>query len=265
MSTPSKSKTQTNILGIVLCVVALIAIGLYKSSRKKEIRESVINDVLSTQKYTQNDTFLNSQSLPAFDSNQGQINDNPVNAELTTTVVTDTTNKSSNTISINKEEDISANVSLPSKEETEKWLLSKLNDYSDSYLLNPPNSSPPTVAWYLNSKPVFSFDDYYLIISSTIKQTNEKFAKSERPKIIKIPIYDIGEISNSNFYTLSLKTNKKTIIEIRDNGIETIKSVDDYESFHFKCNAETDLVDRLKKAFFHLKKFYEAPKKNEVF
>lgn len=265
MNTPNKSKTQTNILGITVCIVALVAIGLYKSSKKKEIRESVMNDILSTQNHNPADTFIKTNTLPVVDSTRTQTNSNSDTTTITDTVTTNITNESSNKTIPQTEEYHSVKENLPSKEETENWLLGKLNDYTESNLLNPPNSSPPTVAWYVFSKPIFNFDKYYLIISSTIKQTNERFAKSERPIIIKIPIADINEVSNSNFYTLSFKTNRKTIIEIRDNGIETVKSVDDYESFHFKCDAETDLVDRLRKAFSHLKKFYEMPKNNETF
>lgn len=236
-------------------MVALIAIGLYKSSRKKEIRESVMNDVLSTQNYNPKDTFLNTNSLPVVDTTHAQTKNNSDTVAVAAAVTTDITNETSNKSISETQENEAVNENLPSKEETEKWILSKLNEFSE----------PSSNNYYTETKPIFNFDEHYLIISSSFIDVNKNLEKKERINIEKIPVYDINEISNSNSYSLSFKTNKKTIIKILDNGIRIVKSVNDYEGFSFKCDAETDLIDRISKAFFHLKKFYKMPKNKETF
>lgn len=150
---------------------------------------------------------------------------------------------------------------LKSKSETENWLLSKFNKYSLPFSITTtlPNNPYATPIKTIINK--IYFNEHYLVIIETFECTNETRPESERKIITKIPIADINEISAYQS-SLSFDTKKETIIEKRGAETETVKK---YASFGFKYDSETDLIERVKKAFINLKRFYKMPKNDEAF
>lgn len=154
--------------------------------------------------------------------------------------------------------------SKASKAETEKWILEKLNTNTpkkyfirnddNPYEIDGPFSRKGTGIYFMNY--YYSFDNYNLII-----EYEKDFLGIKKHKI-KIPIYDIGRIYDYKS-TLWIGTRKETIIDYEIT--ENTKSVTDIFYTQFNVSAETDLCERIHKAFLHLKKFYKKPQSTEAF
>lgn len=150
---------------------------------------------------------------------------------------------------------------LKSKSETENWLLSKFNKYSLPYILT---TSIPNIRYSTTIKTTINkiyFNTHYLVILETFEGNDETRPESERKVITKIPIADISKITEFQ-NSILFHTKKKTIIEKRGEEAETVQN---YSSFGFKFNSETDLIDRVNKAFINLKRFYKMPINDEAF
>lgn len=219
-----------------------------------------MDEVLSTQNYNPNDTFQNTTSLPAVDSTHAWTNSNSDTTATAVAITTDVTNETTNQKNPKSEGYNSVNETLPSKEETEKWILSKFESYSLPFSLN--NSISYSNIVITTSINQIYFDEYYLIIIETFESTNETRPESERKIVTKIPVADINEISSYKNSSLFFTTNKKTILI--KHGLKN-QTVSETASFGFKSDTETDLIDRIKKAFLNLKRFYKMPKNNETF
>lgn len=156
---------------------------------------------------------------------------------------------------------LTLSASAQTKEATEKWILEKLNRYNISS-----TSKHPILDnnWTSYDGYSFSFNQYYLVVKYSGKAYNGYSYKNDTKYtcIEKIPIYDITSVSTSGT-SLLISTNKKTIIR----WCEGYKNdyVSGLFSLGFSSNSETDLEERLNKAFMHLKKFYKKPQSTETF
>lgn len=183
--------------------------------------------------------------------NSSKVNNTKINSSSQTSK--NTNNKSTNTTS----------ESNATKYETETWILEKLRKYTpERYYDNV--SSGYRYSYYGNSSGWyyqnyrFSFDSYNLVIEYEIEYSSSSVRKYQ----VKIPIYDIDRVYG---YTrkLCFTTKNKTMNKYDFKEGENL--VNDYFSTEFKLNAETDLSERLHKAFIHLKKFYKKPVSSEKF
>jgi len=153
------------------------------------------------------------------------------------------------------------------KNETIDWILSKLKLYTPKNYFVPSIIDDGSTIKDIS----YSFDDYYFIINYTsehtsalkdhnnipvsVKTTNTKFQ-------ISIPIYGIEKIYSFE-QKLIITTSNATMI--KNDITNSQKRVNDYFSSNFEIDAETDLINRLQNAFFHLKKFYKKPVSKELF
>lgn len=147
------------------------------------------------------------------------------------------------------------------KKETEDWLLQKLRKYTKESTIS---------GWliktnytkYTNYK--FSFDEEYLVVSYNQQYFSEGEAGELQSCTEKLPIYDFESILINNITAnIFISTKGKTVLTSYDNF--STHTVSTQVSFLFNSNAETDLQERMQKAFVNLKKFYAKPKSKEVF
>ncbi len=147
------------------------------------------------------------------------------------------------------------------RQETEKWILEKLNKYTEEHY-NSFRVGTPLVS-YLYKNYYYRFDNYNLIVTFdniTRGDINGKLTQVEQKTECKIPIYHLERLSDYNS-KLSFYTNDTDITEttISFKLNETENRVTDYFGVNFKFDAEKDLFNRIVKAFQHLHQFYEKP------
>lgn len=166
----------------------------------------------------------------------------------------------------NNSSEVEVDDSKASKTETEEWILSKLKKYTPSNYFYTLGSG---IGWHLSDFK-FYFTNYYLVIEY-YSQTNQKEILYGKPLPqdtikVEIPMYDFDKAYRYNTFKdgehLWITTKSATIIETTNSKT---KKVTTSFSTQFNLDAETDLCERLHKAFFHLKKFYKKPVSNEPF
>ena len=152
--------------------------------------------------------------------------------------------------------------STATKAETENWILEKLRTNTPKKYYEIVGSidgyypTIPSSGWY-NMNYSYLFDNTNLII----EYEQERGKKTEKYRI-KIPIYDIDKVYDYRG-ELWITTKKETIIQY--NLTDNTKRVQDYFSTDFNVSSETELCERIQKAFLHLKKFYKKPTSTEPF
>lgn len=157
--------------------------------------------------------------------------------------------------------------SKASKVTTTNWIIGKLRLYLKEQYRDISERQGNTVAdafktYYdvteikITKKDISVKDDYLIInIEKTEIYNNGKpTVKSEN---IIIPLVNLKNVQFIDYETLVFTTFDKIINE---NGYNT-----DYVSLKFETGKETDIQDRLKKAFIHLATFYYRDVSNEVF
>ncbi|MBS1605231.1 MAG: J domain-containing protein [Bacteroidetes bacterium] len=157
-----------------------------------------------------------------------------------------------------------------SKEATTSWILDKLGRYSrETYS----SSSPATYlgggitssGWSkYNTNFRYSFNDYYLVIRYQEKYT-DKYETSYTDKIAMVPVAEMEEMQNG-LDQITFITKRWSII-VYDSLPPTPEktSVTAKFAIEFKLEAETDIGERLNRAFMHLKQFYTVPPNKEAF
>ena len=202
---------------IVVIVISLVVI--IKIALKESIREEASNELEKTYTPSNNTT---SNTTPVFneltDSSSAPVKDKTTyeNSEIETEEITD-----GNKIS---------------RKETETWILGKLTNYSGgNHLFN----------------YSFSFQDGYLVFEYDFQITDERpFMPKPTHHRMSVPINDFFKAENSsNFLTIS--TNGKTIKHyfFEDNK----ERMDNSTMIPFYIDNDPDLLERLQKAFIHLK------------
>lgn len=149
--------------------------------------------------------------------------------------------------------------SRATKSETEEWVLEKFRKYTPSrYYYNTSIVGMPSFGsgTYLKNF-AFYFDEHNFIIEYEEEYSN----RTEKLKQI-VPIYDILEIYDYiEKIVFTTRSETMTDFNVTDNKRKT----EDYFSMKFEIKAETELCNRIHKAFLHLKKFYKRPASNEPF
>jgi curved DNA-binding protein CbpA len=196
--------------------------------------------------------FLVLMSKKTYKKNNWDYNSISESPTLTPDSITvDTTAADTTTMTVESiDSTFASSEILPTKIETENWILEKLKNYTSS-TLNKRRDYRRNYA--------YEFDNYYLII-----KYQEGFSDTIT-RLIKVPIYDIKKLELSNSM-LTIINYGKTIInydsELDSKGDHTVS---DYFYCDFKKDAETNMAERLNSAFLHLKKFYNKPISTEAF
>lgn len=156
----------------------------------------------------------------------------------------------------------------PSLVDTKNWILSKLNSYTMSYK----NITVSNDITFQKHEEFYNFsysiNDQYLIID--YEESEFMFIStrgSEAPKYsnysVKIPLNDFNKVELTLIRnTLRLRTANPSIINI-NNGTKE-KEIVSNVTIGFNLDAESDILDRLNKAFKTLKSYYpkEIPQKD---
>lgn len=150
----------------------------------------------------------------------------------------------------------------PTKKETEDWILSKLRSYtpekfSVGHKINENDILPAYFTNYGNFS--FSFDQYYLIVKHDYYENNGSYNST---RIYRIPVYDISRVYE---YEKALWITTKTNSILTSETLKNSKTTTTVLSFEFQFSAETDLEQRIQKAFLNLKKYYNKPQSTEAF
>lgn len=147
-----------------------------------------------------------------------------------------------------------------SKAETEQWILSKFSEYSKqgrhyekSYDLFGKTTSDSFEDTYIYS---FKSSGFAIDINS-----KESFSNKEERRTVLIPIYDVKGVVGAKSL-IHIVTNSETIVTTKSNQQKNVSNV---IQLGFNCDAETDIANRIQKAFNHLKTFYPKQKSNEPF
>jgi len=142
-----------------------------------------------------------------------------------------------------------------SKEQTVNWILEKLSSYTQDTWV----ASYTTDTFF-----DFSFDDYYLVITYRQEHSANTTPTYTDGKVM-IPIYDLNKVQDlATSINFTTESNTIMLFDDRYNNPNS-KTVTNEFRLIFKLNAETNLADRLNKAFMHLKTFYQKPPDKEVF
>lgn len=238
-SVSKPSKLSQNIFFSVLIIIIIVVVKL---ALKESVRKNALEEIENT--YT-----------PSSNTNNGsyETNNDPNSSKNLDVMNLDS-------IPIYSPQDSTANSSIieenkPSKIETQKWILEKLNNYSTNY-----TSCPSLDAISYGSKCI-TYSNYSFIFNGDYLEVRYNY-DNRRNELVKIPLYDFSSILNQ-YSSITIFTKENTMIETRsdDNSRKVITLV----TIGLKTETETDLVKRLEKAFKHLSTFYSKPKSNEAF
>jgi len=150
------------------------------------------------------------------------------------------------------------------KDETQNWILDKFNKYSKentnriSEFGGTASLSNSTWITYFNYRFEF-IGDYFKV---TYDYARSQYQDTVKNEITKILIFDFKKLY-SKYGEISIFNNDNTIIDL-DPKTEA-QRVSSVFSIGFNTDAETDLPQRIEKAFIHLKQFYSKPISTEPF
>jgi hypothetical protein len=232
---PANQKSSKGLKSFLVTVVILLILSVVRTMINESIKTNAINNF--HQSLDNNTT----QSYPVDTSSY-------MSPDTTSSVSVDTSSYMSpdttSSVSVDTSSFVAADTStMPSKEETSDWILKKLKKYTNEK------------SFY------FSFGTYYLVILFNDEYTYNDVSKSSTQSTVMIPIADISDIDYT-ISSLTFITNRESIIlQEHDNKTRVMKNF----TIAFDTDSETDLGERIKKAFFHLKKFYQLPPNNEPF
>ena len=270
-STKEKKNNSKKPLFFIGTLILLAAIGAFRGYINKAIVHNAVdsyNGTTSTTDYKSDiSTWLTENS---FDSKQeNQLTEQKTNDAIVDSIKTGNQN---NYQASNIDE---SNNSTPSKSETEKWILGKMNQYAKEYEMqlpeevkrNPYLKIPGYETSYFNNFE-FNFEgDYFRVKFNEINKRYNKDSMKYKDVVIgkydyKIPIYDIDRI-RKYYDRISFSTHRNTVIQ--NDLTRNSTKVDDYCEVGFQVDAETELIERLQSAFEHLKVFYKTPSRKEIF
>jgi curved DNA-binding protein CbpA len=267
-STPTQKSKKRNYSWLYITLPVMIVIGLIRGAVKKSIQENAINEAVNTYQPSNTNTYTNdtfailSTSSSTIDTNQKIETEIPKIDTIKYSASTENilpVEKNYQELNQNTQNDTETDKSKATKEETENWLVEKLNNFTKEYRNYKGNTYTGSFENFQDYK--FSFSEQYLIVnyvkeffmfSSTGGSSNKVYTNI----ISRIPIYDLKGFSNYGYQ----EGYDKTITS--ENGVNTVS----YSlPLNFRTNGETDLGDRINSALKHLKRFYSKPKSNETF
>lgn len=147
------------------------------------------------------------------------------------------------------------------KGETEKWILNKLNQYGQTYFyfFKDPNGSD-TIIKIIYSDYSFRFNDTCLLIDFT--ETSGELLSHKR---IEIPINNLIGLDNGISECPYLLFYAKGDYIVEKDIDKSKQEVTNSSFIGFNYTSEINIVKRLEKAFFNLKRYFKKPINPEPF
>lgn len=274
----TQSKKKRNYSWLYITLPIMIIIGLIRGSIKKSIRENAISEAVNTYEpssissYTNDTVVIPSTNSSTIDTNQKFETEIPKIDTFNYSASTENNlpvKENSQELYRNTQNDAETDNNKATKEETENWLVEKLNNFTKEYRNYKGDTYTGNFENFQDYK--FRFIEDYLIInyvkesfffSSTAGSSNKTYTNI----ISKIPIYDLKGFSNYGFKegyskTAAIETHNQTIITTENRVNKVSYSL----PLNFRTNAETDLDNRINSALKHLRQFYSKPKSSETF
>ncbi|MBX2963693.1 MAG: hypothetical protein KF687_14365 [Cyclobacteriaceae bacterium] len=141
-----------------------------------------------------------------------------------------------------------------SKEQTERWLEDKLNQYSQKRIWCPDNNA-------LMASPCRTYDEYECKLDGTYLIVKFNY-DNKYDEVNYLTLYDFSYLSGKSYGTEINISNTSTTNNLDD--WQSKRKLVNYITIGYKNDAEDSLVEKLGFAFEHLKKFYKRPVNREL-
>jgi curved DNA-binding protein CbpA len=230
-----KSKSNKGVRIFIFTVLAIIILTFVKAIVSKSINNSAIENYNGELQNKENEYSTTDTSAMTFDTSSKMASN--ISTQIDTnnfypdTIASLKLNDTINDKNIVIQDTENNDFATYTKDQTEKWILDKMNSYNRAY------------SNYSDYE--FSFNDGYFIVSDLEDDRNDE--------VTYIPIFDINKLTDETDY-LSFSTNKNSIYNVR---LSDNYKITKYNFFiGFQTNAETDFVEKIEEAFFHLKSIY---------
>lgn len=231
-----KHPNSNTLRNVTITIAIILAIGIIKEIAQNVVRKNAMDNVMPIESIE-----------PIILDTSATLTPTENNTEVDSIF-----RKNTDTVNLK-----SVAADFPSKIETERWILEKLNENAKNYVSCPSSD----IIGYGNNIRCTTYKDYTFLFNGDYLEVRYNY-DDKRYELVKIPLYDFRSILN-NYSSITIFTEDNTMIETHsDNNSQKVTSL---ITIGLNTDTETDLVKRLEKAFKHLSIFYSKPITNEVF